>query len=567
MLEGTFYEDNLSRDVKTTLFINYSEDVIKVSGSAQLYKPHSATKSGKILDFNYEGSLVKLSSMVYVEGGSFYMSDRRNQKYHKVTVSDFEIDSVETVMMCSWWEAVAECNRMSRKKGYNPCYVLNGTTDEREWGYPPRDYEDVELWSSIECNFNADGYRLPTSAEWEWAARGGVKSKGYKYSGSNNIDEVGWYKENSPDVDRRYFDRGGVAPDINGNYWQKNKKMPNELGIYDMSGNLWEWVWDWYYPYSELPQKNPKGYSDSECGFNCKTVRGGSWISSVEDCEVKSYSWSETIPEAVGYVALRVCRSLTRDHFDRIILEQSEENKNALKPVMIYVPCANAPASLNIEPYEISETELSRELYALIRGTELYQPEGNLPVEGVSWYEAVELCNLLSFMYGYTPCYSLGGKTNPDEWNNDDGLAWKKIKCDFSADGYRLPTETEWNYAAESGKTGKRLMSECWYSENSGGRCHAVLSKAMNSLGIYNMLGNVQEWCWESVAKNNPEKVLKGGGYNSNKDACYPKVRKCEAPDVEGGITGVRLCRSLNRTPKKKSLIESITGFFIGLFK
>ena len=84
----------------------------------------------------------------------------------------------------------------------------------------------------------------------------------------------------------------------------------------------------------------------------------------------------------------------------------------------------------------------------------------------------------------------------------------------------------------------------------------------MNSLGIYNMLGNVQEWCWESVAKNNPEKVLKGGGYNSNKDACYPKVRKCEAPDVEGGITGVRLYRSLKRTPKKKSLIESITGFF-----
>lgn len=453
------------------------------------------------------------AEMVRVEGGTFYMKDWRNHKYHKVTVSSFEIDAVETGMRYNWWESVAECNRMSRSCGYTPCYSLNGETDERKWGNPPEscEFDIMKVWSEIECDFNANGYRLPTSAEWEWAAQGGIKSKGCKYSGSNNLDEVGWYDGNTQ-IDRRYFDRGGPAPDINGNYWQKSaQKKPNELGIYDMSGNMWEWVWDWYWPYSELPQINPTGYSDSECSLKCKTIRGGGWTSPSQDCEVTSYAWAETMTESTGYVAFRVCRSLTKDHSDTVLLEDNGTNRQALKPVMIYVPCANAPASLNIEPYEISETELSRELYALIRGTELYQPEGNLPVEGVSWYEAVELCNLLSFMYGYTPCYSLGGKTNPDEWNNDDGLAWKKIKCDFTADGYRLPTETEWNYAAESGKTGKRLMSECWYSENSGGRCHAVLSKAMNSLGIYNMLGNVQEWCWESAAKDNPEKVLKGG--------------------------------------------------------
>lgn len=76
------------------------------------------------------------------------------------------------------------------------------------------------------------------------------------------------------------------------------------------------------------------------------------------------------------------------------------------------------------------------------------------------------------------------------------------------------------------------------------------------------MSGNVWEWCWDAVAKNNPAKVLKGGGYDSNKEACCLNVRKYEAPDVEGEITGVRLCRSLNRTPKNKSLIEIITGFF-----
>jgi formylglycine-generating enzyme required for sulfatase activity len=116
-------------------------------------------------------------------------------------------------------------------------------------------------------------YRLPTGAEWEYAARGGNKSKGYRYSGSDNLDEVAWHGKNS----------GDVSHDV-------GTKKPNELGIYDMSGNVHEWTNDWYIDYTVEPQNNPKGpetgeyrtlrggdFSNTEMRFNCIANRVQFW--------------------------------------------------------------------------------------------------------------------------------------------------------------------------------------------------------------------------------------------------------------------------------------------------
>lgn len=128
------------------------------------------------------------------------------------------------VIEVSWYDAAAYCNWLSEKAGLTPCYRGSGKT--------------------IQCDFSANGYRLPTEAEWEYAARGGQASQGYLYAGGDNPDEVAWYAANS----------AGVMHPV-------GQKKPNELGLYDMSGNLYEWCWDWYDAeyYAVSPADDPKG--------------------------------------------------------------------------------------------------------------------------------------------------------------------------------------------------------------------------------------------------------------------------------------------------------------------
>ncbi len=204
--------------------------------------------------------------MIYVEGGIFMMGsnngDGDEKPVHQVTVSSFYISKCEVtqkeyrevmgknpskfkgddlpVEQISWFDAVEFCNKKSRSDGLTPCYRISG--------------EDVA------CDFSANGYRLPTEAEWEYAARGGNQSRGYKYSGSDKLDEVGWYWDNSGE--KTHF---------------VGTKKPNELGIYDMSGNVWEWCWDWYGAYTSSLAADPRGAHSGEY----RVLRGGSWSNSI----------------------------------------------------------------------------------------------------------------------------------------------------------------------------------------------------------------------------------------------------------------------------------------------
>ncbi|WP_162523819.1 SUMF1/EgtB/PvdO family nonheme iron enzyme [Flavobacterium sp. LMO8] len=215
--------------------------------------------------------------MVKVEGGTFKMgsknSDKRadtdEQKEHNVSVSTFEISKFEVTV---WeWKQFIKSNKMKMPQkpswGWNDNYPINGITWNEAIAYCNWLSKTEKLQPAytkkgpnIICDFNANGYRLPTEAEWEFAAKGGKNSKSYNFSGSNNLDEVAWHKGNSK-----------KTPHTVGT------KNHNEIGIYDMSGNVWEWCWDWYNKdfYKMEKGNNPHG---PEMGDR-RTVRGGSWDS------------------------------------------------------------------------------------------------------------------------------------------------------------------------------------------------------------------------------------------------------------------------------------------------
>jgi formylglycine-generating enzyme required for sulfatase activity len=197
--------------------------------------------------------------MIFVEGGQFWMGcsgeqgdncEKNESPLHRVTVSSFYISKYEITQ--EKWKLIM---------GKNPSNFKNNN-------HPVEKISWIEIQEFIRRLNSATNkqYRLPTEAEWEYAARGGVKSKKYNiYSGSNNIDKVAWVSYNS-----------------NGSTHVVGTKAPNELGIHDMSGNVWEWCSDWYEEYSAATQYNPKGPST---GFT-RVFRGGSWYYIDKLCRV-----------------------------------------------------------------------------------------------------------------------------------------------------------------------------------------------------------------------------------------------------------------------------------------
>jgi len=203
---------------------------------------------------------------VFVEGGTFQMGSNENNNgkpIHPVTVSSFYMSKYEVTQ--KQWRDIMGTNPSSFKD-CDKCPV-----ESVSWN-------DIQEFIKKLNAQTGKNYRLPTEAEWEYAARGGNKSKGYKYAGSNNIDEVAWYDKNSYDLGEEHKNYGTNPV---------GQKQANELGLYDMSGNVWEWCEDtWHDNYSGAPT-NGSAWTSGGKSTN-RVLRGGSWPSYSVFCRLAS---------------------------------------------------------------------------------------------------------------------------------------------------------------------------------------------------------------------------------------------------------------------------------------
>ena len=464
--------------------------------------------------------------MVAVEGGTFTMEDPSyyagyNGRSHSVTLSDFSIGETEVTQ--ELWQAVM---------GNNPSWSTQHTNLPVE----SVSWSDCQEFIRKLNQLTGKNFRLPTEAEWEYAARGGNKSKGYKYAGGNNLNNVGWHYGNS-----------------SGTHSVK-QLQPNELGLYDMSGNVEEWCQDWYGAYSRIAQTNPTGPVSGDT----RVYRGGSYHSDSRGDLLLSRSAAD--PSKSDYsLGLRLVLSNSMDKaFEQMDLTEDNSVKTMedievddSNPIIrpntdgtqtfivkgvsfklvgvegsIFTMGATSeqrggrhderPIHLvTLSDFSIGETEVTQELWQAVMGSNPSRFEGtNLPVESVSWNDCQEFIRKLN---------QLTGKN------------------------FRLPTEAEWEYAARGGKESMGYMYAgsdtlnnvaCRYDYRSSDKTHPVKQKQPNELGLYDMSGNIWEWCqdWYGSYSNNAQtnptgstsgsnRVIRGGSWDLEDKYCRVSIR------------------------------------------
>ncbi len=497
--------------------------------------------------------------------------------------------------MVSWFDAIDFCNKLSGLQERRPCYA---TSDRR-----------VTLAS-------VDGYRLPTEAEWEYACRAGTTGA-YGFDDESDLGDYAWYLANSAATTHPV-----------------GEKRPNGFGLYDVHGSVWEWCWDWYDAkyYGKLSGGDVVDPLGPSSVGGVRVLRGGLFFGHAGSCRSayrRHGSAKDRFP-SLGFrpaMTIDAVKALTRTEnapplakapFDP---EQAKQHQQAWakhlgvpiqkevdlgdgeKLTMVLIPpgeflmgstdeerarflkeatAAGNQSALDAtnaegpqhrvaitKPFYLSAYEVTQQQYRLIAGTNpsyfsssgdgketvVGQVTQRHPVENVSWFDAVSFCNKLSEQEKRRPSYAITERNV----TRTDG------------NGYRLPSEAEWEYACRAGSTGafhfadeSELDKHAWIAGNSRETTHPVGEKQPNGFGVYDMYGNVVEWCWDWYAAEHYEtragrggvndplgpaagmhRVLRGGYISQNAD-CRSASRGGQPPNTRISDAGFRLVMTID---------------------
>ncbi len=209
------------------------------------------------------------------------------------------------------------------------------------------------------------------------------------------------------------------------------------------------------------------------------------------------------------------------------------------------------------QQFMMSKTEVTQELYEIVMGENPsdFQGSKKLPVENVSWYDAIYFCNLLSEIFLLTPVYSVNGETDVTQWNyvpHKNNVLEGKIKQNLNANGYRLPTVYEWEYAARGGEDFKyagsnNIYEVAWHIKNSNFKTHEVGKKIANGYGLYDMSGNVWEWCWDysHSSRYHDFRYYCGGSWGNDADCSRVDYKNYDSAKFRNNGKGFRLVCSV----------------------
>ncbi len=570
-----------------------------VADNAQVPKP-AASGGPYIAEFT---DLKTGMEMVFVRGGTFTMGcapehgncHEHEKPTHRVTVSDFYISKYPVSQ--KQWEKVM---------GTNPSMIKGdfAAVETVTW-------DDAQEYLSRLKSSTGNLYRLPTEAEWEYAARGGEKSKGYKFAGSDNLNDVGWYSGNTPHLAVRKI----------------GAKAPNELGLYDMCGNVFEWVGDWYAPYPSRSQVDPVGPSTG----SYRLLRGGSYFLDAPFCRVHTRMF--IMPDMDVYPSTGLRLAMSPSNAGPAIIEYAQSGRAKKDKVdkgksgkvnidMVFVQggtftmgctknvklCSGdeKPAhEVTLGDFSISKYPVTQKLWYDVMGTTVRQQRDNM---------FMNTREPLSGEGDNYPMYYVSYKHVREFISALNAMTGKR---------YRLPTEAEWEYAARGGVksrgydfAGSDNVDEAgWYSGNSGdkpleaftnyktppryinykgnpddqyaeadinfvemddkkrnkimasnnNRLRPVGGKKPNELGIYDMSGGVMEWVsdyyskeyYAESPKDNPkgpgaedsdnERVVRGGSWREEAGQCRVSARWNYPHDLGGIDVGFRLVLPADR--------------------